>query len=247
MEKQKIFKSRYVKRLKENLKSEISLHLYSESYFPFDKDETLILPTILKPLDLLKKMNPDNDLESAIAIYEGFRHLTPLQASDERLWTYLTHVDLFPYMIKRWSAHIERKAKNPVKYVLEHWFLLSDSQQSIMRHPLAGLWWGVHLSLDEKREDKYELTKILFRQLDFATRTLPTYRLGRHKEALIGILNFIKNNEELFKNRFEEKTRFITKYLNLVGGTVNLAYVDRNFFIEELNRVRDKIIQIGAR
>ncbi len=247
MEKQKIFKSKYVKRLKENLKSRHSIHLYSEQIFPFDDDETLVLSTIYKPKDLLKKMNPDNDLDSAIAIYEGYRELTLLQASDERFWTYLTHVDLYQYMIKRWNAHIEGKAKNPEKYIREHWFLLSESQQSLMRHPLSGLWWGVHLSIDEERNDKYELTKILFRQLDFATRTLPTYRLGRHKEAIIGILEFIKNNDELFRNYFEDKTRFVTRYLNLIGGTVNLAYVDRTFFIGKLNRVKEKIKQIGSR
>ena len=247
MEKQRIFKSRYVKKLKENLKSEVFLHLYYKSSFPFDESETLILSTIPKPKDLLSKMSPDNDLKSAIAIFEGYRGLTPLQASDNRLWTYLTHVDLYPYMIKRWNAHIEGKAKNPEKYIFEHWFLLSESQQSLMRHPLAGLWWGVHLSMDENRKNKYELTEILFRQLDFATRTLPTYRLGRHKEAIIGILEFIKHNDDLFKNYFEDKTRFITRYLNLIGGTVNLAYVDRNFFIEKLNHVRDIIGQIGSR
>lgn len=153
----------------------------------------------------------------------------------------MAHVDLFPYMRQRWSKHIEGKIDDEIKYILKHWFLQSGSQQNLMRHSLSGLWWAVYLSVDDSRDDRYELTKILFRQLDFPTRTLGLYHLGRHKEAVIGILQFIKDNDELFKSKFQEKTRYITKYLNLVGGAINLAYFDRKFFIEELEKVKDKI------
>jgi hypothetical protein len=80
--------------------------------------------------------------------------------------------------------------------------------------------------------------------LDFPTRTLGVYKLGRHKEAVIGILEFIKENEALFKSKFEDKTRFITKHLNVVGGVKSLAYYDRNFFKWELEKAKDLIRQM---
>jgi len=244
MEKQKVFKSTYISKLKEDLKSGKTDHLYKEKTFEFNKEKVLVLPMVFKPEGLLEKMNVSNDYESAIALYEAYSNFTPIQAADERLWTYLAHVDLFSYMRKRWRKHIEGKIDNEIKYILEHWFLQSSSQQSLMRHSLSGLWWAVYLSKDDNRDDKYELTKILFRQLDFPTRTLGTYNLGRHREAVIGILQFIKDNDEIFQSKFEKKTRYITKYLNLVGGTINLAYFDRNFFINELEKVKDKIKNI---
>jgi len=97
------------------------------------------------------------------------------------------------------------------------------------------------LSVDDTKEDKYELTKILFRQLDFPTRTLGTYKLGRHKEAVLGILEFINENSELFKNKFEAKTRYITKHLNVVGGVKPISYYDRRFFKTELEKIEDRI------
>ena len=241
MEKQKIFKQSYVSVLKNNLKSGKSVHLYKNDTFEYDERQTLIYPDVAKPEDLLTKIYSLNDLETAISLYEAYPGLTPLQASDERFWTYLTHADLYPYMIKRWNKHITGKIDDEIKYISEHWFLKSTSHQELMRHPIAGLWWGVYLSVDEKREDKYELTRILFRQLDFPTRTLGTYKLGRHKEAVIGILQFIKDNEEIFRKNFEKKTRYITKYLNLVGGLKPLGYFDREFFIDELEKVKKKI------
>ncbi len=241
MGKQRVFKSDYINVLKENLKSGKSVHLYKGEIFEYDKKKELILPYVKKPEGLVEKMDPTDDLKSAIALYEAYKTFSPIQAADERLWTYLSHVDLFPYMIKRWNKHIEGKTDNKVKYILDHWFLQSASQQSLMKHALSGLWWAVHLSVDPDRDNKYELTKVLFRQLDFPTRTLGTYRLGRHKEAVIGILTFILNNPDLFKNKFEKKTRFIMKYLNLLGGVKPLSYLNRDFFIEELSKVWNRI------
>lgn len=238
MEKQQIFKEKYLLKLKE----EIDTDKYRSNEFVHDKKQTLMMPNINKPDGLLSKLNHQNDFETAVAIFEAFKNLEPIQASDERLWTYLAHVDLYSYMIKRWDAVYKGTAKDTVDYINEHWFLKSTAQSNLLRHAISGLWWAVYLSVDENRgANKYELTKILFRQLDFPTRTLGTYKLGRHKEAVIGILEFIQENELLFKKNFEDRVRFITKHLNLIGGVKPIAYYDRSFFKVELQKVAANI------
>jgi len=239
MVKQLIFKEKYVLKLKEN----INLEFYQGSEFIYDKKQVFMLPNVENIMNLANELNPDNDFETAVTIYKAFENLEPIQASDERLWTYLSHVDLYSYMQKRWNAVYNGTAKNGNDYILEHWFLNSSAQSSLLRHAIAGLWWAVYLSVDKTREEnkEYDLTKILFRQLDFPTRTLGTYKLGRHKEAVIGILEFIEENEVLFKTGFESKTRFITKHLNVVGGVKPLAYFDRKFFKGELEKVTELI------
>jgi hypothetical protein len=234
MEKQQIFKEKYLLKLKE----EIDKDKYRSNEFVYDKKQTLMMPNINKPDGLLSKLNHQNDFETAVAIFEAFKNLEPIQASDERLWAYLSHVDLYPYMIKRWDAAYKGTVKDAMDYVNEHWFLKSSAQSNLLRHALAGFWWAVYLSVDQSRgEKKYELTKILFRQLDFPTRTLGTYKLGRHKEAVIGILEFIQENELLFGRNFEERVRFLTKHLNLIGGVKPIAYYNRSFFKSELQKV----------
>ena len=234
MEKQSIFKEKYLLKLRE----EIDSNKYRTNEFVFDKKQILMMSNIVKPDLLLSKLNPANDFETAIQIFEAFKTLEPIQASDERLWTYLSHVDLYPYMVKRWNAVYKGTAKDVNDYILEHWFLTSSAQSSLLRHALAGLWWAVYLSVDENRGvKKYELTEILFRQLDFPTRTLGTYKLGRHKEAVIGILEFIKENEKLFSTSFEKKTRFVTKHINQIGGVKPISYYDRHFFKKELQKI----------
>ena len=241
MEKQLIFKEKYVLQLKADIETGISLENYNSNVFIYDKKQVLMMPNIAKTTILLNRINADNDFETAVQIFEAFKNSEPIQASDERLWTYLSHVDLYPYMIKRWNAVHERTAKDPISYIVEHWFLSSTSQAGLLRHSLSGLWWAVYLSVDENRNDKYELTKILFRQLDFTTRTLGAYKLGRHKEAVIGILEFIHENEDLFKQNLQSKTRFITKHLNLIGGTKPVSYYNRAFFKSELQKIANNI------
>jgi hypothetical protein len=242
MEKQLIFKEKYLNQLRKNLEDGVSVELYRSNEFVNDRKATLMMPNIRKPENLSKRLDIDNDFDSAIQLYEAFKSLEPIQASDERLWTYLSHVDLYSYMIKRWNSAYMGTAKDSRTYILEHWFLRSSSHSDLLRHALSGLWWAVYLSVDETRGDKkYELTKILFRQLDFPTRTLGSYSLGRHKEAVIGILEFIQENEGLFKNGFEDKTRYITKHLNLIGGVKPISYYNRQFFKVELQKVSTNI------
>jgi hypothetical protein len=222
MDKQKIFTSGYVRKLKEEAHNGISLKFYEESEFIIDYEKLLMMPNIYEPDNLSGKMRINDDLSSAIEIYEAFEELTPLQASDERLWTYLSHNDLFNYLQNRWDGE---KTSN---YVLDHWFIRGVSQNNLLADNLSGMWWAVHMSIDEDRIDKYELTKILFRQRDFAFRTLGTYKLGRHKEAVKGILEFIQENEKLFSTKFEDKSREVTRFLNSYGGTKPIPFFRKN-------------------
>jgi hypothetical protein len=241
MEKQLIFKEKYLLKLKEEIVSGNSFEQYKSNNFVYDKKQVLMMPNIIKPSGLLDKLDIKNDFKTAILLFESFKNLEPIQAADERFWVYLTHVDLYPYMIKRWEKVHKGIPGFTNEYILEHWFF----GKRMLRNALAGLWWSVYLSVDEKRgNDKYELTKILFRQLDFSIRTLGTYRLGRHKEAVIGILEFIKENEKLFSSGLQKKTRYITKHLNLVGGVKPISYYDRSFFKNELQKITDTIAAV---
>lgn len=57
------------------------------------------------------------------------------------------------------------------------------------------------------------------------------------------ILEFIRDNREgILKNDFQDKVRYLMKVLNLLGGSEQLAYMDKDFFINYLNNRKDDII-----
>ena len=245
MELQKIFRQAYVDELIRGVRSGFLASLYTNESFDYDEGKVLFTPEITKPKngELQLPDESDNyDFENARIIYEAYPALTPLQASDIRLWTYLAHADYYKYMKKRWPNVNDVEGNS--KYILDHWFITSATQNSFLRHGLAGLWWGAHLSCDETREDKYELTRVLFRQLDFVSRTLGAYNLSRHKEAVIGILDYILQNPELFGKHFQERTRFLTKYFNQIGGTKPISFFDRDFFKSALQTAEDRISKL---
>lgn len=234
MAKQPIFREKYVSKLK----SDLNIEFYKSNEFVFDKKQILTLPNIEHTEDLAEKLlqNINDDCGNAIIIYEAFQMLEPIQASDERLWSFLSHVDLYSYMVKRWNAVRDDTANVGKQYILDHWFLNSSAQGNLMRHAISGLWWSVYLSIDKNRADKYELTRILFKNQTFRTRTFGNYRLVRHKEAAIGLLEFCLENESLFSN-FEKEHQVLTEHLNKIGGVKPISYYDRNFFKSELQKV----------
>lgn len=245
MAKQKIFKTLYAQRLLDNLADMKQIEKYRQSMFDYDEDEILIMPNInsVTEQNLQVMMDSKNDYESAKCLYLALKELTPIQAADPRLWTYLTHVDLYDYMIHRWNDVYTGETDDP-DYIKEHWFVKNTSQQVLMRNALSGLWWAVYLSSDESRTDSFELTKVFFKDLDLPTRTIGTYRIGRHKEAVLGVLQFIKDNPDLMNTYYEKKTRHIFKHLNILGGSKPLSLFDRQFFYDECKSLTRELINL---
>jgi len=245
MEYQNLFKSTYVENLRRGVESGDLTDFYKSDVFEYDRDKVFFNPEIIRPDVQLRMPDGDNffDRENARLLHEAYRDLTPLQASDIRFWTYLAHADLYPYMAKRWPAVQNGTATNAEKYIVDHWFISTPAQPNLLRHGLAGLWWAAQLSYDGERENPYELTGVLYRQLDLATRTLGTYKLARYRPAVHGILEFMLDNDPLFRDRFEAKQRFVTKHLNQVGGVKPLPYFDKTFFKETLQRARYRIAE----
>ena len=120
MMKQLIFREKYVQLLKERLSHEEYLKHYSSKDFIYDKRQVLTLPNIDTTTDLISKLDANDDYKTAISIYEAYKNLAPIQASDERIWVYLAHVDLYPYMIERRPEVFKGSSSNQSKYILDH-------------------------------------------------------------------------------------------------------------------------------
>ncbi len=207
--------------------------------------KTLESSTIDAPVQLAERVNPGSDTDTAIAIFEAYPNLNPLEASSRGFWTHLTHVELWDYMRERFKSVLETSDEvSRKKKIRGKWFLSDISQGGLMRHPLAGLWWGVKLSVvPERGEGRYDLSRILLRDLDFLTRTFGTYQLGRLPNAAKGILEYIFEHQEDFKSSFEPKIRHIMKHFNSIGGVLQLGCLPASFYGEELDRTKTEWIE----
>ena len=237
---QKTFKESYANRLQYEAKKGIGIERYTKPEFEYDKNQVLIIPTLEKPEGLLEKMDAKNDLISAKALYEAYIKLTPMQASDESFWTYLTHVDLFPYVQQRNNAVLE-EGFDDAEYIDSHFF---HAHGGLIYHPLAGLWWDVRCTIDKDSKYPYKYTDYLFKDYGLRVTYMGRYALFRHKEQVFGILQFLMDNEDVASEHFRQRSRWISQYFNKLGAVRQLRSLNRDFFYSELYKLKDVLLKI---
>lgn len=225
---QKTFSTKYTQQLQNNV--EENLGMYAHRTFDYDKSQVLLIPNLEHPVELAAKMDAEDDFKSAVAIYEAYKKLTPLQASHEALWIYLAHADLFGYMQKRWNKVVTGNSDE--NYILNHWFF----NKGMIRNALAGLWWAIFCTIDEAEEDPYRYSRILFSNYTLRVIRLGPIKLFRHKEAIIGILKYLDEykNYPQANNSMEDRVNFVVSFFNQMGGCKQLSYLRRDFFYNEL-------------
>ncbi len=174
------------------------------------------------PLDLIEPTDGDlKDTENAIRVHKALPHLTPLHARDPRLWTRLAHVELWPYMRKRWP--VERHMADPDKaarFIESRYFVAQAQSRALLRNGVARLWWTAKLSYDAERDNTYELTTVLLSTLDITQQILER-GIGRAPAVVMGFLEFLRRNRDtLLSGGDENRTRIrrLAKFLNMHGG-----------------------------
>ena len=202
--------------------------------------EVGILQSTLEVSDAPPELDPSvsADIDNAIKVYEFLDKLDKTQASDKRLWIYLSHVTFRKYTIGRWeikasvddltyNGEAKRKA---ISYIAEHWFL-SGNARSLRRNSVARLWWAAYLTVapwerdpeyfgELEDDDRYKYTKVVFSTQDIAQNLLER-RLGWSDKILIAVLEYLRLNPEVAQNR--ESMRNLIKELNLILGYRKLA------------------------
>lgn len=237
---QRTFSDSYVTNLKNDVKTGVSIEKYSADEFDIDTTKLKYVANVYTPTDLLENMMASqNDFEAAVILYEAYKDIPLVLASNEAFWTYLCHTELFEYCKKRYPVD---DAKNKTSHILDHWFFGNGYN----RNTLAQLWWGVQETFDEKCIDNpYHLTEIFFRNYSF--RVIWFTKMLRTKQGLLGILDFLEENQDMMEESFEHRGFFIAKYFNRLGGTKQISFLPREFFKKELESIKGTILAIKSR
>jgi hypothetical protein len=241
-----IFKSTFVESLRIDIPKNLERYLDDSLWVtslggPSFQDIPTSLGLREPLLDLAEPEASDHkDIDNAIRLHKAMPEFTRLQARDPRLWTRLAHIDLWPYMRKRWP--IEKYMKDGVKVaqgrVLERYFVAQSQSRALMRNGIARLWWGAYLTHEPNRSNPYELTAVLFYTLDIAQQILER-GLGRAPGVLTGFLEFLlKHQAELLTGGEVNRTRIRTlaKFLNMHGGVCILDCLTKAQVIDLLEQ-----------
>lgn len=183
--------------------------------------ETGIVVSRLRPL-IMPDGSEKRDLENAQIVFEDLKLLTPVQATDERLWAYLAHVQYWEYMVKRWGVE-DREREKPVQFILDRYFLRTHGIGSLVRHGISRLWWFGYLTHDEKRTDRYELTKILLGNQDIQNGLLQR-ELSKNRDIRVATLQYLSERKEKIelagkgRGGHGKVVQYLFRGLNFAGG-----------------------------
>jgi hypothetical protein len=161
----------------------------------------------------------ESDAANAIALYERLRMLTPVQASDERLWSCLAHTFYWRYARVRWQGG---SAEN-FDSVETRWFFKGSSMERLARNSIARLWWGAYATVLPDASDPYRLTRVLFSNTDIQFHYMERL-FGKNKCVLHTALDYTDRNLARIRPRksvgaWANETG---KLINRVGGVLQL-------------------------
>ena len=178
---------------------------------------------------VLPVLDPEmGDYANTILIYEAFKDaLTPKQASNQYMWSYLTHCEYWDYTFKRWA-----KQGMSVNTIKERYFCGTEdgSRTGFLRNSIARLWWTGYLSYrSDSPGNPYALTKLLCSNSDLRVSILER-NFSMNKDVCTGILSAIHeiNNDPNLENvgvsprTGEYEWRDLCKYINRFGAVTLL-------------------------
>ena len=161
-----------------------------------------------KPFMSGSKDKSEDDCINAINLHEAFK-ITPLQATNKYMWSYMCHVDedCRKYMRYRWSD-----SKPEQRY-----FVPGDGMGLYYFNGLSRLWWWAHLTYDPENRDHYALTKILFENQMLGKDILDTLNrtnFKRMKGILLAIRDFkaVVDPHEAITDYFRECKKELNHY-----------------------------------
>lgn len=147
--------------------------------------------------DIRKKeidnINLQNDIINIRMIYDAFKNLTPLQAINKYMWSYLAHTKYSKYVRERWLFR-EQDEKSRINTIRTRFFA-EGKDGLIVDNAISRLWWAGYLTYDENSSNKYHLTELLFSAQQISTDILDR-RFSWNKKVMMGILLGLEKYKE---------------------------------------------------
>lgn len=162
------------------------------------------------------------DAENSIIIYEALKDLTPQQATDERVWAYFTHFELWEYVQHRWPLKENAREEAAVRYIQAHYFL-SGVRGFFRDNAVSRLWWMGWVASHCHHFNAEKTLEILLYQSDVRANLLERASFGMSKEIFSAVMKWLGKSYDGEKVLFQRETfRQLMKHLNRKGGRIML-------------------------
>ena len=162
----------------------------------------------------------DDDFVNTKIVYDALgKILTPHQACNKYMWSYLAHDKYWSYTTQRWAVDAGASVKTR--------YFCGGSRNSLSLNALSRLWWYGYLTYDDENPiDPYHLTRLMTSNTDLC-QNLVQRKLSMNKCIVLGILEGIERYIEEGGVFVEENERRVIKYINRYGAVTSLDMLSR--------------------
>jgi uncharacterized protein DUF6339 len=214
-------------------------NLIKDADFRLSRIETVPPPDLLEQNGDVKA-----DLEASKLVFQWLSKLTPIQSSDGRLWTLLTHTTFARYVSLRWGQNLE-SSQRPVDRIHDRWFFRGQGIATFVRNGISRLWWFGYLTYDSNRANPFELTEALLSLQDIQVAFLER-SLGRCRPLLKAVLESVISNDQILRQtpKRGDVIQEWAKELRLFGGAYLLDAMpqDRLQFVVE-SKLKSRLVE----
>lgn len=142
-----------------------------------------------------------DDFRNTVTVYDALgKILTPQQACNKYMWSYLSHETFYEYTSQRWP--VEKGAAIKTRY------FCGESRNALSLNALSRLWWYGYLTYDEENpSNPYHLTELLTSNTDLC-QNLIQHSYSMNKNITLGfwmLSNNLQKRKMAFQKIYNEK------------------------------------------
>ena len=208
--------------------------------------------------DYSSKMTYDEDNQSscdeknAEYIYEKFKDIPIELATEEAFWVYLSHIEFWNYLQKRWPVTSSNNENEINTSTISNRYFFGR-EKPFYRQGLSRLWWAAHLTYDHTLVDPYKYTKIAMKDQERMSLLIETVNLSRNKTALFAVLDILddldkKKEQKIILSIPKERQnvlRPLTKFVNAIGGVTVWDLLSHEEAKEKIQNFIDQLVEDG--
>ena len=252
----KMFKDSALVKLKNDIsKNESKYNLanrWIDDYFKEMSFDEYLVKTNIYVEDFELIIGDQNfDAKNAVILHKAMKDLLPIQAREEKLWSYLTHTKYLNYMINRWPMKNDAEKGKNVSRIASRYFFQGKTENKIktgtvpyVRNGLSRLWWAGYIVYDEELENPYEYINELFVSQDMFVG-LCERDIAKNKEVVIAILKAVRKYsiKDIPKNT--ELVRNILKDINMSAGLIMFDALTNDEIQNNVDKIFEKNIKLN--
>ena len=171
-------------------------------------------------LELPKDINDkETQIKNSITLYEHLKELPKYILTDEKFWNWINFEKAYEVALK--TIPISKDSK----VFKNHWLFSQGDRRSIFFGVFSRSYFRVALSIDERREDPYELSRFVIEKPN-RFRNLSWRTFSSNKKIVLGTLRAKKQILEDYGNEEVEKTSYFTEIAKDISKLGSVMLLD---------------------